>query len=146
MAEMPKEITVLVGIRSAVAEMRERAAEKVRSYHFSGRHYVADQIMSLRLPEITEAEQECAHERQYSKRLEAEQEAEARRILDLEAENAALRKAIHAVKAAYDWWQVDPYDRSQGVVSDTIDEAAALLDKPQEAAHSGEQPTPSPCP
>lgn len=54
-------------------------------------------------------------------------------IMDAAAEIMRLREALRGVVEAWDWWQVDTYDRCQSVPSDAIAEARAAL-APVEAA------------
>ena len=43
-----------------------------------------------------------------------------------------LREALSSLVEAWDWWQVDPYDRCQSVPSDAINEARAALAEKEE--------------
>lgn len=52
---------------------------------------------------------------------------QADRIEALEAENERLREAVGEIKEAWDWWNVDTYDRCASVVDDAI--RAALGEK-----------------
>jgi hypothetical protein len=45
------------------------------------------------------------------------------RIEALQADNARLREAVKEIKDAWDWWQVDTYDRCASVVDDAISAA-----------------------
>jgi asparagine synthetase A len=51
-----------------------------------------------------------------------EQECEA-----LRAERDRLRDALREVVEAWDWWNVDTYDRCSSVVADAVREARAAL-------------------
>lgn len=43
-------------------------------------------------------------------------------------ENERLRAALRGVTDAWDWWQVDTYDRCASVMSDAIRDARAALE------------------
>ena len=45
------------------------------------------------------------------------------RIEALQADRAKLREAVKEIKDAWDWWQVDTYDRCASVVDDAISAA-----------------------
>jgi hypothetical protein len=53
---------------------------------------------------------------------QAEERANGR-IETLLADNAKLREAVKEIKDAWDWWQVDTYDRCASVVDDAISAA-----------------------
>ena len=48
-------------------------------------------------------------------------------IVTLGQEVGRLREALRDIVEAWDWWQVDTYDRCQSVPSDAINEARAAL-------------------
>ena len=52
--------------------------------------------------------------------------------IEAAAEIARLREALSSLVEAWDWWQVDPYDRCQSVPSDAINEARAALAEMEE--------------
>ena len=54
-------------------------------------------------------------------------EEDGKHIEALEAENERLREAVGEIKEAWDWWNVDTYDRCASVVDDAI--RAALGEK-----------------
>jgi hypothetical protein len=53
---------------------------------------------------------------------QAEERANGR-IEALQADRAKLREAVKEIKDAWDWWQVDTYDRCASVVDDAISAA-----------------------
>jgi hypothetical protein len=44
-------------------------------------------------------------------------------LIDLPTQTDALREKINDIKEAWDWWQVDTYDRCASVVEDAINAA-----------------------
>ena len=53
-------------------------------------------------------------------------------IVTLGQEVGRLREALRDIVEAWDWWQVDTYDRCQSVPSDAINEARAALAEKEE--------------
>ena len=77
-------------------------------------------IAGLRLPTLKTAGE-------YSEDAANLIEVDAYHIETVEAENERLRGAISDIKEAWDWWNVDTYDRCASVVDDAI--RAALGEK-----------------
>jgi len=98
--------------------MRRDAAKEIRYL----RYYVAQLENDL-----------VEEERQHGKtivKLEEAREHSSKQALDivtLGQEVGRLRENLLHIVEAWDWWQVDTYDRCQSVPSDAINEARAAL-------------------
>ena len=98
--------------------LRRNAAKEIRAL----RHYVAQLEHDL-------VEEEHQHAKTIIKLENAREHIfdQALDIVTLGQEVGRLRENLRDIIEAWDWWQVDTYDRCQSVPSDAINEARAAL-------------------
>ena len=101
-------------LRAEIAQLREDL--KVQSNAV----WILDQCRRAEVSHLRKTHQQAETA---AKTLDSEREANSL----LTAENERLRENLRDIIEAWDWWQVDTYDRCQSVPSDAIRVARAAL-------------------